>query len=178
MMYRIERGAARAGRQDAVRWSLVVVCVALAWLMSSAAALAAEAIPTEQDPVAAARVVHISEQLRCLVCQNQTIADSNADLAQDLRREVRKQVAAGKSDAEIVAFMTDRYGDFVLYRPPFKPITVLLWGGPAILMLIGVGVLAGVMRKRRAALPEAALTAAEQQRAEKLLAGDTPRDPA
>ena len=128
--------------------------------------------------MAAARAVQISEQLRCLVCQNQTIADSNADLAQDLRREVRKQIAAGKSDAEIVTFMTDRYGDFVLYRPPFKPITLLLWGGPALLMLIGLGVLANVLRKRRIEPQAAALTNDEHVRAAQLLAGTTPRDPA
>jgi cytochrome c-type biogenesis protein CcmH len=89
-----------------------------------------EAVPTEQDRVQQKRAVELEEQLRCLVCQNQTIADSNAELAQDLRRQVREQIAQGRSDAEIVDFMVQRYGDFVLYRPPLKAVTLLLWFGP------------------------------------------------
>ena len=84
------------------------------------------------DPVAEKRLQKLSEELRCLVCQNQTIADSNAELAQDLRREVRTMIKDGKSDKEIIDFMVVRYGDFVLYRPPVKGITLLLWGGPVL----------------------------------------------
>jgi cytochrome c-type biogenesis protein CcmH len=132
---------------------------------------AADAVPTEQDPVAQARAVKLSEQLRCLVCQNQTIAESNAELAVDLRRQVREQIAAGKSDDDIVKFMTDRYGDFVLYRPPLKAITLLLWGGPVLLLALGVFMLARLVRQRRAAPADAPLTAEERARASALLAG-------
>ena len=103
---------------------LLLVAIALSPILL----LAADAVPTENDPVAAARAVAL-RKLRCLVCQNQTIADSNADLAQDLRRQIREQIAAGKSDREIVDYMVARYGDFVLYQPPLKPTTLLLWAG-------------------------------------------------
>lgn len=145
--------------------------VALALLLAtSAPALGAEAVPTEQDPVAQARAVRLSGELRCLVCQNQTIADSNADLAVDLRRQVREQIAAGRSDREIIEFMTTRYGDFVLYRPPLRATTALLWAGPALLLVVGVFVLARIVRARKstATLP---LSDEDRARAERLLAG-------
>ena len=100
------------------------------------------------DPVAEKRLQGLSEELRCLVCQNQTIADSNAELAQDLRHEIRGMIAAGKSDKEIIDFMVARYGDFVLYRPPVKGITLLLWGGPIALMLLGLFALQRYLRQR------------------------------
>jgi cytochrome c-type biogenesis protein CcmH len=100
------------------------------------------------DPVAEKRLQHLSEELRCLVCQNQTIADSNAELAQDLRREIRGMIKDGKTDREIIDFMVARYGDFVLYRPPVKGITLLLWGGPVALMLIGMFALLRYLRRR------------------------------
>jgi cytochrome c-type biogenesis protein CcmH len=151
---------------------------AFAFLLAIAAPFAAadEAKPTEQDPVAAARAVKLSEQLRCLVCQNQTIAESNAELAVDLRRQVREQIAAGKSDAEIVDFMTSRYGDFVLYKPPLKATTVLLWAGPALLLLVGIAVLVRVLRTRRPLAEEPPLTPAERDRAARLLAGESVKD--
>ena len=105
------------------------------------------------DPALEARVLKLSAELRCLVCQNQTIADSNADLALDLRRQVREMLHQGRSDREVLDFMTARYGDFVLYRPPVRSDTALLWFGPAALMLLGLGVLVFVLR-RRAALPD------------------------
>ncbi len=117
------------------------------------AAAAKEAAPASDDPVLEARVMRISSELRCLVCQNQTIADSHADLAQDLRNQVRDMLRQGKSEAEILAYMTQRYGDFVLYRPPVKPITTLLWFGPALLLIGGVIVLMLVLR-RRSRLPD------------------------
>jgi cytochrome c-type biogenesis protein CcmH len=141
-------------------------------ILSSAVmpALAADAVPTEQDPVAQARAVRLSSELRCLVCQNQTIADSNADLAVDLRRQVREQIAQGRTDREIIDFMTTRYGEFVLYRPPLRASTLLLWGGPALLLLAGGFVLVRVLRARRTdAVP--ALSDEERARAERLLAG-------
>ncbi len=97
--------------------------------------------------------MRIAAELRCLVCQNQTIADSHADLAQDLRQQVREMLQKGQSDAQIIDYMTQRYGDFVLYRPPVKSTTALLWYGPALLMLGGLGVLAVVLR-RRSKLPD------------------------
>ena len=105
-----------------------------------AAAVPALAIDYERafdDPAMQARYEHINRELRCLVCQNQTIADSNATLAQDLRREVREMLAAGKSDDEIRTFMIERYGDFVLYRPRMTPVNYLLWAAPVLLLLLG-----------------------------------------
>jgi cytochrome c-type biogenesis protein CcmH len=140
-----------------------------------APAHAAGAAPTEQDRATQSRATEIAEQLRCLVCQNQTIADSNAELAVDLRRQVREQIAAGRTDREIIDFMTARYGDFVLYRPPFKATTALLWGGPALLLVIGAIMLTRLVRERRAAEPPA-LTADERARADRLLSGNEEED--
>ena len=124
---------------------LLIAVIALSPLL----ALAADAVPTEKDAVAASRAVKLSEKLRCLVCQNQTIADSNAELAQDLRRQIHEQIAAGRSDAEILDYMVARYGDFVLYQPPVKPTTALLWAGPALLLVLGFAGLVRVLRTRR-----------------------------
>src|SRR3954454_12069616 len=108
-------------------------------LAASLSLCAQEAAPEAADPALEARMVRITSELRCLVCQNQTIADSNASLAVDLRREARALIKQGKSDAEVVDYMTARYGDFVLYRPPMRATTVLLWFGPALLLGIGGG---------------------------------------
>lgn len=102
-----------------------------------------EATPLAEDPVVEKRLIAISEELRCLVCQNESIAGSRADLANDLRREIRTLIRANKSDAEIMDFMVKRYGEFVLYRPPVKPLTWLLWFGPFLLLL---GALWGLYR--------------------------------
>ena len=107
-----------------------------------------EAAPASADPVLEARMMAISSELRCLVCQNQTIADSHAELAVDLRAQVREMLQAGKTDQQITEYMTARYGDFVLYRPPFKAATALLWIGPAAMVLIGLGALFVVLRRR------------------------------
>ncbi len=109
---------------------------------------AADAPPAAADPAIEARMLRITGELRCLVCQNQTIADSHSDLAGDLREEVRVMLRKGQSDAEVVRFMTDRYGDFVLYRPPVKPTTWLLWFGPAVLMVGGTALLLLLIRRR------------------------------
>jgi cytochrome c-type biogenesis protein CcmH len=111
-------------------------------------AFAKEAPPAADDPVLEARMLRIAAELRCLVCQNQTIADSHAGLAEDLRNEVRSMLRQGKTDAEIVKYMTDRYGDFVLYRPPVKSTTWLLWFGPGVLLLGGLAILVLVLRRR------------------------------
>ena len=126
--------------------SLLIALLASLWL--ALAAHANEAAPAAADPVLEARMTRIAAELRCLVCQNQTIADSNADLAQDLRRQVREMLARGDDDAKIIQYMTDRYGDFVLYRPPMKATTMLLWFGPALMVVLGLGALAVVMRRR------------------------------
>ena len=150
--------------------ALFVVAVAL----HAPALRAAEAVPTEQDRATNARAVALSEQLRCLVCQNQTIADSSAELAVDLRRQVREQIAAGRTDREILDYMTERYSDFVLYRPPLKPATLLLWIGPLVLLGGAAWVLARIVRDRRAAdVPS--LTSDERMRAERLLDGEDRR---
>lgn len=132
--------------------------------------LAKEAAPAAQDPALERRVMAIAAELRCLVCQNQTIADSNAELAADLRNQVREKVRQGQSEGEIIDFMVARYGDFVLYRPPFKATTLLLWLGPLLLLASGLAVLF-----RRLAHPrvkgDIQVTTDERERARKLLAG-------
>lgn len=114
----------------------------------AAGAQAKEAAPAATDPVLEARVMRIAVELRCLVCQNQTIADSHADLAVDLRRQVREMLQQGQSEQQILDFMTARYGDFVLYRPPVKSTTLLLWYGPATMAVLGIVILLLVLRRR------------------------------
>lgn len=134
------------------------------------AVFAADATPTDLDPVAARRAVELSAQLRCLVCQNQTIAESNAELAVDLRRQVNEQIKAGKTDREIVDYMVDRYGAFVLYKPPFNVTTLLLWLGPSVLAILGVVFYVRTVRARNRAIVDRPLTDAERAEAERLLA--------
>lgn len=144
--------------------------IALALALFAQLAPAGEAAPLAADPVAEKRLQALSEELRCLVCQNQTIADSHAELADDLRREIRGMIQAGKSDKEIIDFMVERYGDFVLYRPPFKAVTVLLWVGPGLLMLVGIAMLWRYMRRRNEQVTDdAPLSEEEARRAEALL---------
>jgi cytochrome c-type biogenesis protein CcmH len=111
---------------------------------------AKEAVPMAEDPVVEQRLIAISEEMRCLVCQNESLAGSRADLAQDLRRELRTLIKQGKTDAEIRDFMVERYGDFVLYRPRFTTKNFLLWSAPALLLLAGGFAAARVIRKRAA----------------------------
>ena len=124
------------------------MCAWLLLAMLSLAAFAKDAPSAATDPVVEARMLRITGELRCLVCQNQTIADSHAGLAEDLREEVRIMLRKGESDEQIVKYMTDRYGDFVLYRPPVKATTMLLWFGPAVLLLGGTAALVIVLRRR------------------------------
>jgi cytochrome c-type biogenesis protein CcmH len=121
------------------------------------------------------RIRQLEERLRCLVCQNQSLADSNAELAGDLRKQVRDQVAAGRSDEEIVSFLVQRYGDFVLYEPPFKASTALLWIGPFVLLLGAGLVLVLTLRRRRDAPEEAALGADDRRVVERVLGPEEPR---
>ncbi|MFZ3013384.1 MAG: cytochrome c-type biogenesis protein [Nitrospira sp.] len=142
---------------------LIILCV-------SGSAWAGEARPLTDDPVAEARLKHLAVELRCLVCQNQTLADSSAPLAEDLRREVREMIAKNMSDPEIIEFLVSRYGDFVLYRPPLKATTTLLWLGPFVLMAIGVTALVVTLRRRSRTVVEVSVTDEEHRRVEQLLA--------
>jgi cytochrome c-type biogenesis protein CcmH len=119
------------------------------------------------------RLKALAEELRCLVCQNQTIADSNAALALDLRNQIRAQIAEGRSDAQIRDYMVERYGDFVLYRPPFKASTLALWLGPAALLVVGAFIFWGVVRRRRVE-PAAAAGAEDARRIAALLGDELP----
>jgi cytochrome c-type biogenesis protein CcmH len=128
--------------------------------------LVANALAAE-DPTLERRVTELGNELRCLVCQNQTIADSQAPLAVDLRNQIREQLKGGKSEREIKDYMVARYGDFVLYRPPLKASTVALWVGPFLLLLLGAWLFYRRIARRRA--PEPQLSEAERERAAKLL---------
>ena len=121
------------------------------------------------DPVIEQRLAKLSHELRCLQCQNQTLADSPSGLAADMRREIREQMKAGKSDKEVVAFLTERYGQFILYRPRVTPMTYLLWFGPFLLLLAGLAVLFRYIKQRRDSITEKPLTAEERRRAEEIL---------
>lgn len=140
-------GGAGRGPIRALATLLFVLFAGLAWSQSSEIA--------NPDPAVEKRLKALAEELRCLVCQNQSIAESNAPLAEDLREQVRAQIAAGKSDDEIIAFLTERYGDFVRYRPAFKGRTLLLWLGPFALLALAGGIAVAFMRRSRAAAPAA-----------------------
>jgi len=156
----------------------VLVTTLFALLAPTApSAFAAEAAPLAADPVVEQRLIDITSELRCLVCQNQTIADSHADLANDFRREIRKLIAEGKSDSEIMEFMVDRYGDFVRYRPPLKATTVLLWAGPGAALLIGLAALIRYLRRRNSRIDESELTPEQKQAAEALLGEPSRENP-
>jgi cytochrome c-type biogenesis protein CcmH/NrfF len=147
------------------RWLLLMLVCIAGWQ----AALAADAQPTLADPVFERRVRAITEELRCLVCQNQTVADSTAPLAVDLANQVRSQLQAGRTPEQIRSYMTERYGDFVLYNPPLKTSTLLLWLGPVALLLMGGVVLWRTLGQRRIAPAAPALSDEERRRAAALL---------
>ena len=138
-------------------------------LLASGGAWAKQATLLADDPVVEQRLIAISEEMRCLVCQNESLAGSRADLAMDLRRELRELIKQGKTDEQIKEFMVSRYGDFVLYRPPVKPTTWLLWAGPFGLMVVGVFALFRYLRRRSAAMAPEVLTDEERQRVAALL---------
>ena len=139
-------------------------------VLLAAPVAAKEAVPAAGDPALEKRVMALAEELRCLVCQNQTLAESNAPLAEDLRNQLREQIRKGKSDKEVVDFLVERYGDFVLYRPPLKDTTILLWFGPLLLLATGLTVLLRRVQRRRATA-ETPVSAADRKRAAELLAG-------
>ena len=134
-------------------------------------ATANEAAPLADDPVIEQRLISISEEMRCLVCQNESLAGSRSDLANDLRREIRTLIKEGKSDDQIRSFMVERYGDFVLYRPPVKPVTWLLWIGPFVILVIGIAGLFVFLRRRNSSIANIALTDADNKKIDALLDG-------
>ena len=138
-------------------------------LQCSFAVHANEATPLAEDPVVEQRLVLIAEELRCLVCQNESLAGSRADLANDLRREVRTLIKSGKSDAEIKEFLVNRYGDFVLYRPPVKPVTWLLWFGPLLLLLGAIWMLVRIIRSNQNKKDTPVMDAEQRAKAQALL---------
>jgi cytochrome c-type biogenesis protein CcmH len=144
-----------------------VPLILLVWMAFSV--VAKDAQPASDDPVLEARVMNLAKELRCLVCQNETLADSRADLAVDLRNQIREQMKAGKSDKEIIAFVTERYGKFILFRPPMDPTTYLLWFGPFVLMLGGLLLLFRYVKQRRDLIVDQPLSADERRRADTLL---------
>ena len=150
-----------------------IVIVAATLLFAAAAAFAQSSEEVARpDPAVEARLRVLGEELRCLVCQNQTLADSSAPLAQDLRNEIRQMIAQGRSDDQIREYLVQRYGDFVLYRPPWKATTLALWLGPFLLLALGAGVFARIVRGRRAAVAETKTPAEDRGRVEALLAKD------
>jgi cytochrome c-type biogenesis protein CcmH len=130
---------------------------------------AKEAAPLAEDPVVEKRLINISEELRCLVCQNESLAGSQAELAKDLREEVRGLIKEGKSDNEVKDFLVSRYGDFVLYRPQVKPSTYLLWAGPFLLLFFGLFSLVRFLKQRSKEVVDTPLSDEEKKRAEALL---------
>lgn len=145
-------------------WWLILFCTALVmtpWVQAAA--------PSEQNVRIEKRMMEIAGELRCLVCQNETIAASRADLAIDLRQKISEQLIAGKSEEEIMAYMVERYGDFVRYRPPLKVTTLLLWFGPALLLFTGLIALVMNLRRRSGKVNATPLNDAETQQAEALL---------
>jgi cytochrome c-type biogenesis protein CcmH len=152
----VARAPGRLSRRAVAGMSAVLAFAAVLWLATAqlparaadAPLVSADAPTAAIDTKLEARMLAITQELRCLVCQNQTIADSHAPLALDLRQQVRELIDKGKTDAEIISYMTDRYGDFVLYRPPFKTTTALLWVGPGVLLVAGLVVLMLVLRRR------------------------------
>jgi len=152
-----------------MRWLLVII------LLIPSLAAAEEARPLADNPQIEARLKTLAVELRCLVCQNQTLADSNAPLAEDLRREVREMIAKGMSDKEIIDFLVQRYGDFVLYRPPWKASTTLLWLGPFLLLIAGATGLVFALRRRQKKLADVTLSEEEHNRVVQLLSEGTNR---
>jgi cytochrome c-type biogenesis protein CcmH len=127
--------------------------IALALMTSFASVHAKEAAPLAEDPLVEKRLIHISEELRCLVCQNESLASSRAELANDLREEVRKLIRDNKSDSQIKEYLVTRYGDFVLYKPEVKPLTWVLWFGPFLLLVFGIAGMALYLRQRQKEMP-------------------------
>ncbi len=153
---------------------IMLVLLAI-WSTWSVTLPAKEAAPLIEDPVIRVRMAHLTEKLRCLVCQGQSVADSHSDFSNDIRREVQRLMEEGKTDLEVIAFLVERYGDFILYEPPVKESTILLWAGPFVLLLLGGGILVFVLIKR-SRRPVDTLTAEEIAAAERLLSDSDKQD--
>lgn len=147
----------------------LTICLFLFAILPFGGLQAKEAAPRAENELTEKRLVAISSELRCLVCQNESLAGSNAELAQDLRREIRTLINEKKSDGEIMEFMVSRYGDFVRYRPPLKGTTLLLWFGPLVLFVIALLALVRYLRRRDQVVKDAPLSVDEQRQAEQLL---------
>jgi cytochrome c-type biogenesis protein CcmH len=147
-----------------MRWVFAAVLCLLPVLVA-----AKEAVPAADDPALEQRLMRLARELRCLVCQNESLSDSHADLAADLRNQIRDQMKAGRSDEQITAWLTERYGDFVLYRTPVKATTVVLWFGPFALLFAGLAGLLLYLRRRRLRVGEPGLTPEDRVRARALL---------
>jgi cytochrome c-type biogenesis protein CcmH len=156
--------------------AIATVAAISGWLATPA--YPAEALPVAENPVIEQRLIDISSELRCLVCQNESLAGSRADLAMDLRREIRTMIARGDSDEAIKSYLVSRYGDFILYRPPWKATTLLLWLGPLLLLAIGLALLFRQLRRRAKTAPAEAmdreLNEDERARLARLLASENP----
>lgn len=154
--------------------NLIITFALLCISFTANVVLAKDAVPLADDPVTEQRLITISEEMRCLVCQNESLAGSRSDLANDLRREIRNLIQEGKTDEQIRAFMVERYGDFVLYRPPVKPITWLLWIGPFAILLAGIVGLLMYLRRRNREVAGVTLSAEDNRRIDALLKGACP----
>lgn len=152
-------------------WAASTTFLACVLALHVSCTFAEEAPPTAADPVLEQRVMRLSEELRCLVCQNQSLSDSNAELASDLRNQVREMMQAGKSDAQIRDYMVASYGDFILYDPPLKITTLILWVGPFVLLVLGGAMLGRNLKQRRRVVSEQRLTSDEREQARALLTG-------
>jgi cytochrome c-type biogenesis protein CcmH len=150
-------------------WTVILV------LTMAGVATAQEARPLGENPQVEARLKALAVELRCLVCQNQTLADSNAPLAEDLRREVREMIAKNMSDQDIINFLVERYGDFVLYRPPLRATTTVLWIGPFLLLAVAGTVLIMALRRRKKTLPDVVVSDADRERVVQLLSDGAKR---
>ena len=154
----------------------LLAVMAFAMVTAFSAVQAKEAAPLAEDPLVEKRLIHISEELRCLVCQNESLASSRAELANDLREEVRKLIRDNKSDTQIKEYLVTRYGDFVLYRPEVKPLTWVLWFGPFLLLVLGVVGMALYLRQRQTEKPlQQQLSEEDRRKVQEILkSGDAP----
>lgn len=149
-----------------VMWLFLLIVLLL---LNPITGFAKEAVPVAEDPEVEKRMLALTMDLRCLVCQNEPISDSRAEFSNDIRREIRAQIKANKTDEEIIQFLVDRYGDFILYNPPIKPTTLFLWFGPAALFLIAIGGLIVYLKRRRTQVEEVVLSQEQVEQAEALL---------
>ncbi|AHE99573.1 cytochrome c-type biogenesis protein [Thioalkalivibrio paradoxus] len=151
----------------------VLLAVVLLWLVPALLPAGQPALPNADDPVLEARLNVLAADLRCVVCQNESLAESRASLALDLREEIREMMRDGMTDDEVVESLVARYGDFVLYRPPVKPMTYALWGGPLAFLLIGVGLAAATLHRRRTVTAAQGVSPEMLREAARLLESDT-----